>query len=82
MSVNIEQPAARVKNLKFLHILPIDKYQQVTQCDVVCFSKDRFSLEKIEKANFRCWRLRKNQNLMQNEPFSKLRLYAKGKKVG
>ena len=69
------------QNLKFLHTLPIDKYQQVAKRDVVCFSKDRLNLEKIGKFNFHCRRLQNNQNLRRNEPFSKLRPYAKGKKV-
>ena len=68
------------QNLKFLHTLPIDKYQQVAKRDVVCFSKDRLNLEKIEKFNFPC-RRQNNQNLRRNEPFSKFPPYAKGKKV-
>ena len=67
------------QNLKFLHTLPIDKYQQVAKRDVLCFSKDRLNLEKIENFNFPCWRLQNNQNLRRNEPFSKFRPCAKGR---
>ena len=43
---------------------------------MVCFSKGRLDLEKIDKINFRGRRLENNQNLRQNETVSKLPSHA------
>ena len=66
----------------FTHILSIDRHKQVTKRGVVCFSKGRLDLEKIDKINFRGRRLKNNQNLRQNEAVSKLRSHAHRKKAG
>ena len=62
-------------------IVPISSYWQVTKRDVVCFQKDRFKLEEIDKIYFCCRQLQNSQNFRRNGPFSKLRLNAKGKKA-
>ena len=74
--------AATVKKFFFALSLPTGSFLQVTEHDVVCFSKDRFNLEKIEKINFHCRRLQNNQNSRRNKASSKLHLHAKGKKAG
>ena len=64
MPVNTAQNgnfAATVKNSIFAHSLPTGSYSQVTERDVVCFSKDRLNLEKIEKFSFHCRGLQNNQ---------------------
>ena len=55
---------------------------EVTKRGVVCFSKGRLDLEKIDKINFRGRRLENNQNLRQNRAVSKLRSHAPRKKAG
>ena len=69
------------QKLNFVHILSIHTYQEVTKRGVVCFSKGRLNLEKIDKINFRGRRLENNKNLRQNEAVSKLRSHAKRKKA-
>ena len=70
------------QKLNCAHTLSIHTYSQVTKRGVVCFSKGRLDLEKIDKINFRGRRLENNQNLRQNEAVSKLRSHAKRKNSG
>ena len=37
----------------FAHIVSTDRHKKVTKRGVVCFSKGRLDLEKIDKINFR-----------------------------
>ena len=45
----------------FANILSIDMHKEVTKRGVVCFSKGRLDLEKINKINFRGPRLEKQK---------------------
>ena len=53
---------------------------QVTKCGLVCLSKNRLILEKIDKIDFPCQRSPKMQIERENWSFLKLVLYAKDRK--
>ena len=51
----IQSISGQGQNFDFVHSLSIDRHYQMNKCGVVCFSRDRFNLAKIDKNSFRCW---------------------------